>query len=322
MSTIPTKIPIINFEPFIKGDITQQQAIANQIYQACHEIGFMYLKNPGISATLLDQIFTQTKLFFDLPLAVKNQLAWSDEISNRGYVGIERERLAPDKPGDLKEAFNVGKEVNPDGRNLEDKSSLILNQWSTGQDDFRQIVLEFYQACTEAANRICQAFAIALHLPESFFLDRHTHQNHTLRLLHYPPLEEAPKLGQIRAGEHSDYGSFTLLFQDEIGGLEVCTAQGEWITAPYIPGTIIVNTGDLMQRWTNHVFCSTPHRVLIPLDEQVQRSRYSIAFFCHPNDDTEISCLETCKEPNHPPLYPPISAGDYLLSRLQVSYSQ
>ena len=83
MSTIPTKIPIINFEPFIKGDITQQQAIANQIYQACQEIGFMYLKNPGISVTLLDQFFSRTKQFFDLPLAVKNQLAWSDEISNR-----------------------------------------------------------------------------------------------------------------------------------------------------------------------------------------------------------------------------------------------
>ncbi|NEQ25441.1 MAG: isopenicillin N synthase family oxygenase, partial [Microcoleus sp. SIO2G3] len=206
MSTSLTNIPIIDFEPFIQGNITQQQAIAQQIYQACHEIGFMYLKNLGISVTLIDKIFTQTKQFFDLPLTVKNQLAWSDEISNRGYVGLERERLAPDKPGDLKEAFNVGKEVDSAERHLDDKSSLILNQWPTEQDNFRQIVLEFYQACTEAANQICQAFAIALHLPESFFLDRHTHHNHTLRLLHYPPLDQAPKLGQIRAGEHSDYG--------------------------------------------------------------------------------------------------------------------
>jgi isopenicillin N synthase-like dioxygenase len=183
--------------------------------------------------------------------------------------------------------------------------------------------LEFYQACTEAADIIGKAFAIALHLPESFFSDRHNQQNHTLRLLHYPPVEQSPKPGQVRAGEHSDYGSFTLLFQDEVGGLEVCTVQGEWIGAPYIPDTIIVNTGDLMQRWTNHVFCSTKHRVMIPTDDRVKRrkrSRYSVAFFCHPNNDTEIACLESCKQLNRPPLYPPITAGDYLLSRLQATY--
>ena len=283
----------------------------------------MYLKNSGISSSLIDQIFTETKQFFALPLSVKDQLAWSDEFSNRGYVGVERECLNPDNPGDLKEAFNVGKEVNPDETSTENRSSLILNQWPTGQDKFRETVLEFYQACAEAADIIGKAFAIALDLPESFFSDRHNQQNHTLRLLHYPPVEQSPKPGQVRAGEHSDYGSFTLLFQDEVGGLEVCTVQGEWIGAPYIPDTIIVNTGDLLQRWTNHVFCSTKHRVMIPTDDRVKRrkrSRYSVAFFCHPNNDTEIACLESCKEPNRPPLYPPITAGDYLLSRLQATY--
>ncbi len=313
------EIPVIDFAPFVSGDADSQHAVASQIYQACHEIGFMYLKNPGIAHTLIDRAFTQTQQFFALPLTLKNQLAWSDEFSNRGYVGIERERLNPDKPGDLKEAFNVGKEVNID-ENVDNQSCVILNQWPRGQDNFRETVLEFYQACTQTANIICKAFVIALQLPESFFSDRHTQQNHTLRLLHYPALNQTPQPGQVRAGEHSDYGSFTLLFQDEVGGLEVRTAQGEWIAAPYIPDTIIVNTGDLMQRWTNHVFCSTKHRVMIPTDNRVKRSRYSIAFFCHPNDDTEIACLESCKEPNRPPLYPPITAGDYLLSRLQATY--
>ncbi len=313
------EIPVIDFAPFVSGDADSQHAVASQIYQACHEIGFMYLKNPGIAHTLIDRAFTQTQQFFALPLTLKNQLAWSDEFSNRGYVGIERERLNPDKPGDLKEAFNVGKEVNID-ENVDNQSCVILNQWPRGQDNFRETVLEFYQACTQTANIICKAFVIALQLPESFFSDRHTQQNHTLRLLHYPALNQTPKPEQVRAGEHSDYGSFTLLFQDEVGGLEVRTAQGEWIAAPYIPDTIIVNTGDLMQRWTNHVFCSTKHRVMIPADNRVKRSRYSIAFFCHPNDDTEIACLESCKEPNRPPLYPPITAGDYLLSRLQATY--
>ncbi len=158
-----------------------------------------------------------------------------------------------------------------------------------------------------------------MELPEDFFTTRHNQQNHTLRLLHYPPLQTSPKPGQVRAGEHSDYGSLTLLFQDGVGGLEVQTTSGEWIAAPWIPGTVVVNTGDLMQRWTNHIFCSTKHRVMIPNDERVKQSRYSVAFFCHPNDDTEIACLESCQK-QQSPIYPPILAGEYLVSRLQATY--
>ncbi len=206
---------------------------------------------------------------------------------------------------DLKEALNITKDS--------DKNSQIL---------------EFYQTCTKAANSILQAFAIseaqrgyaiALELSEDFFTIRHNEQHHTLRLLHYPSKSQiSPKQGQIRAGEHSDYGSITLLFQ-ETEGLEIQTASGEWIAAPVISGTVVVNTGDLMQRWTNHVFCSTKHRVTVPCDDTVKRSRYSIAFFCHPNDNTEIACLDSCQK-QHPPIYPPILAGDYLLSRLQATY--
>ena len=116
------------------------------------------------------------------------------------------------------------------------------------------------------------------------------------------------------------------MFQDDFGGLEVQTTSSpspaksrEWIAAPTIPNTVIVNTGDLMQRWTNHVFCSTKHRVIIPNDRRVIQSRYSIAFFCHPNDDTTITCLESCKK-ERSPIYPPVLAGEYLLSRLQATY--
>ena len=318
MSITATKVPVIDFTPFAEEALLESQSTAREIYQACHDIGFMYLRNMDIAQELIERVFEQSRHFFDLPIDVKNQVAWSDHYSNRGYVGIERERLDDAKPGDLKEAFNVGKELNQD--EFKSDQALIINKWPPGETAFRDTILEFYQACVEAAERVCQAFAIALGLPESYFIDRHNEQNYTLRLLHYPPVEYAPKPEQIRAGEHSDYGSFTLLFQDEVGGLEVKTAQGTWIEASCLPGTIVVNTGDLMQRWTNHVFCSTKHRVKIPTDNRVQKSRYSIAFFCQPNFDTEISCLESCQEADRPPLYPPIASGDYLLSRLQATY--
>ena len=291
-------IPVIDLTAFTNGDTITRQTVIKQIYQAGHEIGFMYLQNSGISKDLIRQVFTHSKYFFNLPLEVKQKQAWSDEFSNTGYVGLERERLDPNKPGDLKEAFNVNQQA---------------------AVDIDASIVAFYDSCTELANTVLQAFSLALELPEDFLIIRHNQQNHTLRLLHYPPLQTPPKPGQVRAGEHSDYGSITLLFQDDIGGLEVQTASGEWIAAPTIPDTVIVNTGDLIQRWTNHVFCSTKHRVMIPSDNRMKQSRYSIAFFCHPNDHTEIACLESCQK-EQSPIYPPILAREYLLSRLQATY--
>ncbi|MEH2392500.1 MAG: 2-oxoglutarate and iron-dependent oxygenase domain-containing protein [Nostoc sp.] len=291
-------IPVIDLTAFTNGDTITRQTVIKQIYQACHEIGFMYLQNSGISKDLIRQVFTHNKYFFNLPLEVKQKQAWSDEFSNTGYVGLERERLDPNKPGDLKEAFNVNKQA---------------------AVDIDVSIVAFYDICTELANTVLQAFALALELPEDFLIIRHNQQNHTLRSLHYPPLQTPPKTGQVRAGEHSDYGSITLLFQDDVGGLEVQTASGEWIAALTIPDTVIINTGDLIQRWTNHLFCSTKHRVMIPSDNRVNQSRYSIAFFCHPNNDTEIACLESCQK-EQSPIYPPILAKEYLLQRLQATY--
>ncbi|KAB8334317.1 isopenicillin N synthase family oxygenase [Scytonema tolypothrichoides VB-61278] len=303
------KIPVIDFSPFTTDKATAKQTVVHQIYQACHEIGFMYLKNTNISNDFIHQVLQHSKNFFDLPLAEKQQLAWSDEFSNQGYVDLERERLNPNNPGDLKEAFNIGKQKVIDIDLTEKLSSPAKNPH----------ILNFYEACTELANKVLQAIALALDLPQDFFTTNHNQQNHTLRLLHYPSLSQPPKLRQVRAGEHSDYGSITLLFQDEVGGLEIRTASGEWIAAAPIPDTIIINTGDLMERWTNHVFCSTKHRVMIPNDDTLKQSRYSVAFFCHPNDNTEIACLKSCQR-DKSAIYHPILAGEYLLSRLQATY--
>jgi len=221
--TAEMQIPVIDFQPFTAGNSATREAVAQQVYQAGREIGFMYLKNPGIPPQLIEALFTQSQSFFNLPLEVKQQLAWSDEVSNRGYVGMERERLDPDKPGDLKEAFNVGKE---DSR-YDAAAAMRINKWLPEYKGFRHDVLAFWDACCEVAASVLQAFAIALQVPEDFFTTKHDQQNHTLRLLHYPPIERSPKPGQVRAGVHSDYGSITLLFQDRVGGLEVQTRSGE-----------------------------------------------------------------------------------------------
>ena len=311
-------IPVIDFAPFVADAPVGKEQVAKAIYHACHDVGFLYLKNHGIPQDAIDQAFEQSRQFFDLPMAEKQKIAWSSGASNRGYVGIERERLDETKPGDLKEAFNLGKEVSP--QQAAEQPKLVLNRWPEGQDDFRQTITDFFNLCATGAARVFRAFAIALQMPETYILDKHQAQNYTLRLLHYPPLGVPPKPGQIRAGAHSDYGTLTLLFQDDVGGLEVKTLGDDWIPAPSLPGTILINTGDLTERWSNDVFRSTKHRVALPQGEKAMGDRYSIAFFCQPDSEAEIVCFPTCQSDENPPKYPPVKSGEYLLSRLQATY--
>jgi len=323
------QIPVIDFSSFLEADRLAQQQTAQQVYHACHHIGFLYAKNFGLSPELVQQMFQQAAAFFNQSEAVKQQVAWADPLSNRGYIGITRERLDPRQPGDLKEAFNLGRESTPTELALATDPATppmvrmmhYPNLWPAKPETFRPVALEFFEACTAAMRLILRAFGTAMQLSdEDYFADRHQKHCNTLRLLHYPPVLGEVQPGQVRAGAHSDYGSVTLLFQDEVGGLEVRTADGEWIAAPPIPGTIVVNTGDLMQRWTNHEFTSTLHRVRVPADDRAQTSRYAIAFFGTPDFDAEIGCVSSSRLGGRSPMYPPILAGEYLLSRLNATY--
>lgn len=309
-----TEIPVIDFAPFLANDPAGQRRVVEAMDYACRQVGFLYLTHHGIPQAAIDIAFQQAQRFFALPLTEKMAIAWASEQSNRGYVGLERERLDETQPGDLKEAFNIGKEP------AEGDSAPTGNRWPQGQVDFRPTMTSFFDHCAAAAQRIFRAFALALQMPEDYLVVRHAGQNFTLRLLHYPPLVEAPKPGQIRAGAHSDYGTLTLLFQDEVGGLEVLNRNGDWMAAPAIPGAVLMNTGDMTERWSNDLFRSTKHRVGLPQGEMTGRDRYSIAFFCEPDAEVEIACLPTCHSVDHPPKYSPITAGDYLLSRLQATY--
>jgi isopenicillin N synthase-like dioxygenase len=318
MTATLVKIPVIDFAPFLMGTIEDQQQVAQAIFAACHEVGFMYLTNSGIPQDLLNQTWQASQAFFARPIAEKTAVAWSDAVSNRGYIGIERETLNPNRPGDFKEAFNVGQEDLDVSQPV--PLDAVSNYWPLGDDAFRETILTFFSACNITANHVFEAFALALQVPRSFISDRHVTQAHILRLLHYPAIAQTLAPEQIRAGEHSDYGSITLLFQDAVGGLEVKTVDGQWVAAPCIPDTVLVNTGDLMQRWSNDVFRSTLHRVNTPTETQVNRSRYSIAFFCQPDPTAEITCIDSCQSPAQPPHYEPILAGDHLISSLKATY--
>lgn len=266
-------------------------------------------------------------------MEVKSKLAWEDPRSNRGYVQIGRERVTQssdaaeiaklrEKAPDFKESMEIGR----------DWDKTWKNQWPQESDapEFKQTMLSFFQTCHDLHVHVMRAIALGLNLKESFFDDQINEQYHNLRLLSYPPIKRQLLLqdGQARAGAHSDYGTLTLLFQDSVGGLEVQNPHTKHFQpATPIPGTIVVNCGDLLARWSNDVLRSTLHRVVAPPAKQISETesitpaRQSIAFFCNPNGGAEISCLPGCWGPEQGKKYAPVTTEEYIVGRLSATYT-
>jgi isopenicillin N synthase-like dioxygenase len=236
----------------------------------------------------------------------------ADPGSTRGYGGLGGQALDEQRPGDLKEIFQAGREAGgPSG-----------NAWPEDLPGFQAAVLAFHAAASRTCGQLMRAVALSLGLPEDYFEPYYDRSNPTVRLLHYPPLPDAPAPGQLRAGAHTDFGGMNLLFQGDEGGLEVQAPDGTWIPAPALSGAAIVNTGDLIERWTNGLFRSSPHRVVNPVGPAAARDRYSAVLFHGPNADAVIACLEPCQSPERPPRYPPITAGEHVLAKARASRGQ
>lgn len=304
-------LPVIDLTPFNGGTAAEQAAAAGEIYQALTETGFLYVRNFGLSEADAQALFAKSKAFFELDDVSKREVAYRSTEENTGYVAVERERLDPDRPGDLKEAFNLRDPKMPDCRNL----------WpDQAMPDFRPALERAYETFVDVSHTLLRAFAMALDLPRDYFVQRHAARNQTMRLLRYPRTpQNQVQPEQIGAGAHTDYGAITLLLQDDMGGLEAMMRDGRWVEVTPIPGTAVINVGDLMQRWTNDVFRSTPHRVR-PTSGHSDRARQSIVFFSYPDYDTEITVIPSCVKPGSNAHYGPISARGYLQERLDGTY--
>ncbi|MBC2606689.1 isopenicillin N synthase family dioxygenase [Pelagicoccus albus] len=300
------KLPIIDFTPFLQEGPEGRQAVANAIVSAAREVGFCYVKNFGMSQDFMDAAFAVSEAFFKNP--AKTSTPFKVEL-NHGYGGLKGEALDPSKPADLKETLTL--------RDVA-KTPSGADYWVN--PEFEAFMRCLYASMRRSASTIMQAFAMGLELPVDYFDQRHSGEVQTLRLLHYPPCKFVSE-GQLGAGEHTDYGTLTVLFQDNKGGLQVQGLDGEWIDAPPIPGTAVINTGDLMARWSNDTLRSTPHRV-IPRPAAMKEGRQSIAFFSDPDSDVLIEPFATCVSEKKPALYPPVTAGDYIMGRIKASQAK
>ncbi len=308
-------LPIIDLAPLADGEAGLDK-VAAAIGAACRDVGFFYALNHGVKRDLMDEAFAEARRFFALPLADKEAIAMRIVGGNRGYSALLGEALDPARGPDLKEAFNIGLDLEPDDPELlAGKPFRALNAWPSSPG-FRETTLAYFDACAALGLRIHRAFARDLDLPPGFFEDKFDRSMATLRLLRYPPAA-SERGADVGAGVHTDYGAITLLATDDVGGLQAQRRDGRWIDAPPLPGAFVVNIGDCLMRWTNDVYVSTPHRVI----NVSPRERYSIAFFFDPNPDAEIAAIASCVG-DGAPKYPPIRAADYLTQRLDATYLQ
>ena len=309
-------IPQIDMQNMWSPSLEDRKAVAKEVGAAFREAGFMYAINHGISQDLQSRMFKVMKEFFDLPLEEKMKIHVNNSPAIKGYEALLETRLDDTTRGDCKEALATSADpydLTYDCPEDLDKSfykAHPINQWPERPKSYKAIHDEYRAAVLEFSERFLRILALALDLEETHFDHMTRFPMAGLRALHYPP---QPTEGDVGIGAHNDYSWFTLVWQiTQTPALEVLNKNGEWISAPPIPGALTVNVGDFLERATNDEFVSTVHRVINRTGEE----RYSLAYFFAPTHDVMIETVPTCWGPDRPKKYADVNAGDWQRERL------
>ena len=313
----------VDLTEWFGDDPEAQDRVARAVDDACRAGGFLAVTGHGIDPDLIERMFTITTAFFDLPLEEKMRCRTDDLVGNRGYAPSGTEALSYslgiDSPPDLFEALNVGPESAPAGASAETAAQFFAtNIWPDEPAGLRSTWLDYYEACAELGLVLTDVFARALGLPDRWFRPFFTEHPSVMRAVNYErhPGSPDPLPEQMRMGAHSDYGSLTILAADRVPGLQIRDEDGAWHDLLPPEGGFLVNLGDLLAEWTNDRWRSTVHRVVPPPAGDGPARRRSIAWFQQPNHDAVIEVLDVCVDDDHPPKYPPTTAGGHLLAKL------
>lgn len=308
-------LPIIDISPLSQPNTEAWQDVITQIDKACRELGFFYITGHGIPQSQFDYIESKAQALFSLPEADKQAISIESSANHRGWGRLSAEKLDPQGELDCKESFDMALDLSPLHSQVNKCPKLYGPNQYPNLDGFTQAMNQHYSLTLDVGLKVLSAMALALEQSEDFFTQKFNFPVSVLRLLHYPSQHTSTN----GAGAHTDYGCITLLYQDSSGGLQVLNRNDEWIDAPPVPGSFVVNIGDLMQRWTNDIYRSTKHRVSSPT---TGKTRFSMPFFVEPDFDTVVTTLPKCvaEKDNHNQ-YSPITAGDWILSRFEDTYS-
>ncbi|MEM9330740.1 MAG: 2-oxoglutarate and iron-dependent oxygenase domain-containing protein [Pseudomonadota bacterium] len=319
LPTEPFKeIPQINIDALYGEDADAKDQVAEDIRKACLEVGFFYILGHRVPPNIQAAAFDASKRFFALPEAEKRKVSLKNSPLLRGYGGLLEENTDPDNDGDLHEHFDLALDLGPEDPDTAAKVyGCGPNQWPDLQN-FRTPVMAYHAEMVKLAEILFGGFALSLGLPQAHFEPHITKPIAELRLAHYPPQTPKHDFDKVQGiGAHSDYDVFTIVASDDVPALELQNAADEWIPAPPIPGTFVVNVGDLLQRWTNDLYRSTFHRVV----NRTGRERFSLPFFASTNPLDELGVLENCISKDRPARYAPISASEYIGTLMKESYS-
>jgi len=305
-------LPIIDLAPALRGDADARLQTARLLDASCRQYGFFYVTGHGVPIDLREAVFAQSKAFFDLPLDTKSRWRLDNSTVMRGYDPVGWQSLQAGMPADLKESFYLGVDRGPDDALVKaGVPNQGPNQWPDEAlaPGFRTTTQAYAQALSRLGHQVLGLLAESLALAPDYFESYLTDPMPVLRLLHYPPPVRPLLPGQVGSGAHTDWGSVTLLAQDPVGGLQVL-CDGEWLDAPFVPDSFVVNLGDLMARWSNERWRSNLHRVL---PQPAGTHRYSAAYFFDIDYHALVSALPGCFNASNPARYPPITAGAHIV---------
>ncbi len=318
-------IPVIDFGPCFAGEPGALAAVARTVRHACEHVGFFYAAGHGVDEAVIESAFAASRRFHALPLEEKLKLRLNQ--NNIGYLPVN---------ASVQGASTVHKATRPNqnesffvshdrpGDHPDVVAGLPLrgqNQWPPGMPELRRDMMAYFRALGAMCDRMLPVFAVALDMPADFFAPFFADEgHHNLRFLHYPP-QDADEDNLFGQAPHTDNSFMTALARTDVPGLAVRLPPngpmgGEWYAPPIIPGTFLINLGNMMRRWSNDRFLSTPHGVL----NESGTDRYSIAYFHSPNPAATIECLPSCVSADNPARYPPAVYRDLVLAFYRANY--
>jgi isopenicillin N synthase-like dioxygenase len=302
-----TEMPILDLGDWLAGGPIEP--LVAQFKAACTNTGFFYIRNHGVPGTAIDEVFEATRRYFSLSMEerLKDKI---DERFRRGFMPYGVTQHPGHKP-DLKESYELGIDLPLTDSDVQ--AGLPLhgpNRWPADKPWLKDAAETYFAHTVELGKNLLRIFATALGQPEGFFLQWCKKPMVQSRLFHYSP-QSSPTALELGAAAHTDYGMLTILAQDPIGGLELRTRSGEWVAAPYIEDTLVINLGDMVKVWTNDTYVSNPHRVA----NRTGRERFSIPTFFNLDYATPVACLPGFESEGHPARHAPVLSGDYLVRR-------
>ncbi len=305
-------IPSVDLSDFLSGNPVKKASFVAALGVAYEDIGFVAVKNHGVSDDLITDLYKNSQAFFSLPSVQKRSYEIAKLAGQRGYTSFGKEHAKGSEAPDLKEFFQYGQTARENFIEEHYPPNVIVNEVAGFNDTFQAA----YRAFEISGTALLQAIALYLGLEEHYFDQFVFNGNSILRAIHYPPITNEPK-SAIRAEQHEDINLITLLVGASADGLQILTKQNEWVGVTSLPEQIVVNVGDMLQRLTNNKLRSTTHRVVNPAREFWHTSRFSIPFFLHPQSSMSLRCIDTCVDRHHPKVYDDITAGEYLDERLR-----